>query len=286
MKGERKMKMRSRKILAGVTALALCLVLTACGSSQSAATPSPSPSPTETPQQVIKVGMMATLKPFVYTDDSDNIIGYDIDMLNAIDELLPDYTFEYQNLQFSVLFTSLENGTVDMLTGTIGRNAEREAKYLVPSIDSGYVVSSLVVPEDDTATNSFDDMAGKKIPMDPARYEYNVMKEYNDEHPDKAMVIVEMADVTQADSMKMVADGRCDAALIYRDSFEEIQKELDLPVRMSDVYAVKQPYCQLINPSLTEFGAKYEEALQTLIDNGTMSQISVKWLGYDMFADN
>lgn len=283
MKGEKKMKKRFRKILAGMTALALCLVLTACGSSQSAATPTPSP--TETPQQVIKVGMMATLKPFVYTDENDDIIGYDIDMLNAIDELLPDYTFEYQNLQFSVLFTSLENGTVDMLTGTIGRNAEREAKYLVPSIDSGFVVSSLVVREDDTATNSFDDLVAKKIPMDPARYEYNVMKEYNDGHPDKAMVIVEMADVTQADSMKMVADGRCDAALIYRDSFQEIQNELDLPVRMSDVFAVKQPYCQLINPSLTEFGAKYEEALQILIDNGTMSEISVKWLGYDMFAD-
>lgn len=273
-----------KKLVIGVMVLTLSLLMIGCGKSESPSSNAPAASESKPAEEkVIKVGMMATLKPFVFTDEKDKIIGYDIDMLNEIDARLPEYKFEYQNLQFSALFSSLQTGAVDMLTGTIGRNAEREAKYLVPPTDSGRVISSLVVKKDSNI-NSFEDMGGKTIPMDPARYEFNVMKDFNTKNPEKAMIIKEMADVTQADSMKMVADGRVDAALIYRDSFPEIQKELNLPVRMSDVYAVKQPYCQLINPKLTEFGAAYSKALQSMLDDGTLSKLSLNWLGYDMFA--
>ena len=121
--------------------------------------------------EVIKEGAMATLKPFVYTDDNDKIIGFDIDMMNAIDERLEDYTFQYEDLQFSALFVSLQTGAVDMLTGTISRSPEREAEYLVPATDSGSGDSSLVTPDSVTDVNTFEDLAGKKIPMDPGRFE-------------------------------------------------------------------------------------------------------------------
>ena len=85
--------------------------------------------------------------------------------------------------------------------------------------------------------------------------------------------------------MKMVADGRADAALVYRTSFDEIQNELNLPVRMDDSVATRQYFCQLINNDRTEFAAAYEEALQSVIDDGTLSELSIKWLGYDMFAE-
>ena len=235
--------------------------------------------------QVIKIGAMATQKPFIYTDEDDNIIGFDIDMMNAIDERLEDYTFEYQDLQFSALFVSLQTGDVDMLTGGIARTPEREAEYIVPSINSGSEDSSLVVPEADTETHNFEQMGGKSIPMDPSRFEYGEMAAWNEAHPDQAMEIIEMSDVTQAESMKMVADGRADAALVYRTSFDEIQNELNLPVRMDDSVATRQYFCQLINNDRTEFAAAYEEALQSVIDDGTLSELSIKWLGYDMFAE-
>ena len=237
-----------------------------------------------TEAEVIKVGMMASLKPFVYTDDDDNIIGFDIDMMNAIDERLPQYTFEYQDLQFSALFVSLQTGDVDMLTGTIGRTPEREAEYIVPSINSGSGDSSLVVLDTNTDIHTFDDLGGKKVPMDPGRFEYGEMTAYNEANPDNAMEIVEMSDVSQAESMKMVADGRADAAIVYRTSFDEIQAELNLPVRMDDAIVVRQYYCQLINTERGEFAEAYEAALNEVIEDGTLSEISMKWLGYDMFA--
>ncbi len=269
-------------------ACGLCLTalaVTGCSSSSSETQESAEEETQETEAEVIKVGMMATLKPFVYTDDNDEIVGFDIDMMNAIDERLPQYTFEYQDLQFSALFVSLQTGDVDMLTGTIGRTAEREAEYIVPSINSGSGDSSLVVLDTDTETHTFDDLGGKKVPMDPGRFEYGEMIAYNEANPDNAMEIVEMSDVTQAESMRMVADGRADAAIVYRTSYDEIQDELGLPVRMDDAIVVRQYYCQLINTERTEFAEAYEAALQEVIDDGTLSELSMKWLGYDMFAE-
>ena len=87
--------------------------------------------------------------------------------------------------------------------------------------------------------------------------------------------------------VKMVADGRKDAALIYRDSFPSIQEELNLPVKMLDEPSVKLPFTQLINPEMEgaeEFCTALETALQSMIDDGTMSELSNKWVGFDMFA--
>lgn len=276
------------KALVGSLCIA-AMALTGCSSSDSGTeqenTESTENTESGTEPEVIKVGAMATQKPFIYTDEDDNIIGFDIDMMNAIDERLEDYTFEYQDLQFSALFVSLQTGDVDMLTGGIARTPEREAEYIVPSINSGSEDSSLVVLATDTETHTFEEMGGKKIPMDPGRFEYGEIVAWNEANPDKAMEIVEMSDVSQAESMKMVADGRADAALVYRTSFDEIQSQLNLPVRMDDAVATRQYFCQLINNDREEFAKAYEEALQSVIDDGTLSELSEKWLGYDMFAE-
>ena len=237
-------------------------------------------------EKVIKVGMMASVYPYAYIDDDDNLAGYDLDMLAALDEYMEDYTFECEDLQFAVLFESLETGAVDMLTGSINRTAEREEKYVTPTVDSGYNVCSLVVAEDNTDINGIDDMGGKTIAFDPTRAEYPTLTAWNEEHADNPMEIEDMNDPTQADTMKMVADGRKDAALIYRDSFDTIQAELSLPVKMLDEQTTKLAFTQLINPDMEgaeEFRDALDEALTALIEDGTLNEISEKWVGFAMF---
>lgn len=66
-------------------------------------------------EKEIKVGCMASIYPYVYMDDDDNIVGYDVELFAAIDELLEDYTFSFENLEYAVLFESLSTGAVDVL---------------------------------------------------------------------------------------------------------------------------------------------------------------------------
>ena len=236
----------------------------------------------------IKVGCMASVYPYVFMDDDDNIVGYDVDLFAAIDDLLEDYTFTFENLEYAVLFESLSTGAVDMLTGSINRTAEREEKYVTPEEDSGFNVCSLVVRSDEEDIKSLDDMGGKKIAFDPTRAEYATLKEWNEEHSDNPMIIDEMSDPSQADTMKMVADGREDAALIYKDSFDDIQKELSLDLVMLDKPATKLPFTQLINPDMEgaeDLAAAISGALVQLKEDGTLSELSEKWVGFDMFAE-
>lgn len=239
-------------------------------------------------EKEIKVGCMASIYPYVYMDDDDNIVGYDVELFAAIDELLEDYTFSFENLEYAVLFESLSTGAVDMLTGSINRTAEREEKYVTPTEDSGFNVCSLVVRADDNEIKSMDDMGGKKIAFDPTRAEYATLEAWNEEHSDNPMIIDEMSDPSQADTMKMVADGREDAALVYKDSFDDIQEELNLDVVMLDEAATKLPFTQLINPEMEgaeELAAAISDALVQLKENGTLSELSEKWIGFDMYAE-
>lgn len=239
-------------------------------------------------ERTVAVGMMASIYPYCFMDDNDNIVGYDVDMFKELDARMDGYTFTFENLQYAVLFESLETGAVDVLTGSINRTPEREAKYMTPQVDSGNNVCSLVVAEANTDINGLDDMGGKKTAFDPTRAEYPTLVAWNEAHADNPMIIEEMNDPAQAELVKMVADGRIDAALIYRDSFEEIQGELNLPVKMLDENSVKLPFTQLIGPEMegnTEFCAALEVALQSMIDDGTMSKISTQWVGFDMFAE-
>lgn len=236
----------------------------------------------------IRTGCMASIYPYVFLDDDDNIVGYDVDMFAAIDELLEDYTFTFENLEYAVLFESLSTGAVDMLTGSINRTPERDEKYVTPAEDSGFNVCSLVVKSDNDEIKSLDDMGGKKLPFDPTRAEYATLVAWNEEHSDNPMVIDEMSDPSQADTMKMVADGREDAALIYRDSFNDIQEELGLDLKMLDEPATKLGFTQLINPEMEgaeELAEAISGALVELKENGTLSELSEKWLGFDMYAE-
>lgn len=269
-----------------LTAAAMVLGLAACGS-ESAQESQDSTEDGAAEERVIHVGLMASVYPYCYLDDNDEIAGYDVDMLAELDNRMDGYTFELENLQYAVLFESLDTGAVDMLTGSINRSEEREAKYLTPSVDSGYNVCSLVVAEDNTDINGLDDMGGKTMAFDPSRAEFADLEAWNEAHPDNPIQIEEMSDPSQADMVKMVADGRKDAALIYRDSFPSIQEELNLPVKMLDEPSVKLPFTQLINPEMEgaeEFCTALETALQSMIDDGTMSELSNKWVGFDMFA--
>ncbi|MBQ2753329.1 MAG: transporter substrate-binding domain-containing protein [Firmicutes bacterium] len=277
------MKKNLLKKLALVLAGAMIFSATACSSGEETTETAP-----ETAETTVAVGMMASVYPYAFLDDNDNIVGYDVDMLTEMDKRMDDYTFTFENLQFAVLFESLDTGAVDMLTGSINRTPEREEKYMTPQVDSGANVCSIVVADSVTDVNGIDDLGGKTVAFDPTRAEFPTLTAWNEANPDNPMVIQEMNDPTQADLMKLVADGRIDATLIYRDSFPEIQKELNLPVKMLDEPTCKLPFTQLISDQMegnTEFCAAFEEALQSMIDDGTMSAISEKWVGFDMFAE-
>lgn len=286
---------RTTKVGAVLGAAMILLSATACSNSSaspassasgavSAAANAQTSSQNAANVKIIKVGVTNTVPIFLQTDESGNPSGYDIDVLKAINEKLPQYKFEYKEMQFAALSVSLQSGQIDMADGTFNRTAEREKKFLIPKTDYGYVPVSLIVRKDSTIKN-LSDCKGKTVIQEPTTMEFQYLQKWNQDHPNTEYKLNGISGLTEADAYKMVADGRCDAFMGIRTSFDSIQKQLNLNIKLTDEVLFKESYVQMINKNDPELCNAVEKALEELKSDGTLGKLSQKWLGMDLFKD-
>ncbi len=266
----------SRSLLAS---LMLTTVLTGCSSSSSTA------STTSASGEVINVAVGNSMAPFGYLDADGNLIGYDVDVLKAVDEYLDDYTFNLSAMDFSTCVVSIDSGAADMVSHQLVKSEERKEKYIFP--DQYYCLSPMrLVVKKGSNIKSLEDMAGKSLYMNPASYEYGLLTAYNEEHPGKEIVINAVSDMTTADCYKAVANGTVDAELTYQSTYESIVEEIGLADQLetTEVVLVEDTY-QMISKDKPELAERVSEALKSLKEDGTLGEISEKWFGSDYFAE-
>ncbi len=266
----------SRSLLAS---LMLTTVLTGCSSSSSTA------STTSASGEVINVAVGNSMAPFGYLDADGNLIGYDVDVLKAVDDYLDDYTFNLSAMDFSTCVVSIDSGAADMVSHQLVKSEERKEKYIFP--DQYYCLSPMrLVVKKGSNIKSLDDMAGKSLYMNPASYEYGLLTAYNEEHPGKEIVINAVSDMTTADCYKAVANGTVDAELTYQSTYESIVEEIGLADQLetTEVVLVEDTY-QMISKDKPELAERVSEALKSLKEDGTLGEISEKWFGSDYFAE-
>ena len=266
----------SRSLLAS---LMLTTVLTGCASSSSASTS------TSASGEVINVAVGNSMAPFGYLDADGNLIGYDIDVLKAVDEYLDDYTFNLSAMDFSTCVVSIDSGAADMVSHQLVKSEERKEKYIFP--DQYYCLSPMrLVVKKGSNIKSLEDMAGKSLYMNPASYEYGLLTSYNESHPGKEIVIIAVSDMTTADCYKAVANGTVDAELTYQSTYESIVDEIGLADQLetTEVVLVEDTY-QMISKDKPELAERVSEALKSLKEDGTLGEISTKWFGSDYFEE-
>lgn len=266
----------SRSLLAS---LMLTTVLTGCSSSSSASTS------TSASGEVINVAVGNSMAPFGYLDADGNLIGYDVDVLKAVDEYLDDYTFNLSAMDFSTCVVSIDSGAADMVSHQLVKSEERKEKYLFP--DQYYCLSPMrLVVKKGSDIKSLEDMAGKSLYMNPASYEYGLLTSYNESHPGKEIVINAVSDMTTADCYKAVANGTVDAELTYQSTYESIVDEIGLADQLetTEVVLVEDTY-QMISKDKPELAERVSEALTSLKEDGTLGEISKKWFGSDYFEE-
>lgn len=102
----------------------------------------------------------ATWPPMEFVDASGKMVGFDIDLLNAIAEA-GDFTVEVQNTAWDGIFAGLANGDYDAVISsvTITDERRRTMDFSTPYINAGQV---LIVPNDSTATQ-LGDLAGEQV---------------------------------------------------------------------------------------------------------------------------
>ncbi|MGT2829109.1 transporter substrate-binding domain-containing protein [Streptococcus hillyeri] len=142
-------------------ALLSALVLTACSSNGEKAEQTQWDKIKEA--GVLKVATPGTLFPTSYHDDSEKLVGYEIDMMNEIGKRL-DLEIEYQEIGVAEALTSVDSGKVDVSVNNLTPTAERREKYNLSEAYK-YSVSGMIVREDGSSNITAEDLSdwkGKK----------------------------------------------------------------------------------------------------------------------------
>lgn len=107
------------------------------------------------------VGTYAEFPPFQYVDEAGKIVGFDIDVVDAIGEL-EGFAPAWSSQAFVALIEGLESGRLDMVaSGLTITDARREkVDFSEPYFDVSLVV---VVREGDAAVTTLEELKGKRI---------------------------------------------------------------------------------------------------------------------------
>ncbi|GIN97061.1 amino acid ABC transporter substrate-binding protein [Siminovitchia terrae] len=267
-----------KKLWAGAVAL-FGLILFISGCSQSTTKESDG-------KKVIKVAISDEVNPpFLYADEKNEPIGYDIDYMKEIEKKLPDYKFEYIWGEEESNLVGVDTGKYDFAINWFFKNPERQEKFLYSEHEFGYSLTSLITKTDRDDIKTLDDMVGKKFPpVSPSGGLRAILNAYNEQHSDNPLTLESMESPSNAENLKMVDKGKADAMFINVTTFNEIQKELNLDLKVGGVVS-KEPIWTVYNKDNTELAKEMDKATVELIEDGTLSKLAEKWFGVDFFQD-
>jgi polar amino acid transport system substrate-binding protein len=108
----------------------------------------------------ITIASDATFPPMEMVDTNKNIVGFDIDLMNAAAKA-GGFTVEFKNTAWDGIFAGLDNGKYDAVMSSVTITDERKKTmdFSTPYINAGQI---LTVRADETAT-TLADLKGKTV---------------------------------------------------------------------------------------------------------------------------
>lgn len=272
MKKEWSMKNLGCMLLAvSVTAV----MMTGCGSVPAEAA--------EASGEKVVIATGNSFAPYCYLNEDNELVGYDIDVLKALDEHLEAYSFDIQGMSFNTAVVSIDSGAADMVAFQLVPSDDRKEKYIFPETSYMYSPLALCVRTDSGILN-LADMKDKTIYGTPTTYEYVLLKAYNDAHPDTAYEIVAVSDMEVADMYRGVSNKTVDANLTYQATFEKVVPAIGLEnVMLTEPVIIEEAF-YMIAKDKPEFRDAVDKALRELKEDGTLSEICEKYFGEDYFT--
>ena len=109
----------------------------------------------------ITVGTDATWPPMEFVNEDKEIVGYDIDLMNAIADAA-GFEVEFQNTAWDGIFAGLGTGEYDAVISsvTITEDRQQTMDFSEPYINAGQV---LIVQQSTTGVEALEDLQGERV---------------------------------------------------------------------------------------------------------------------------
>lgn len=265
---------------------ALAVLLTGCGSDDKA----DARAETNDDVRKVKVAYVQSSKPTTYTDDDGSATGYDVEVLKAVDELLPQYEFEFVGTSDDDLLVGVEQGKYQVGVKNAFWTEERTAKFIYPKEFIGLSSTGLVLKKENDAIKTLEDFAAADFSLAPIaanNAQYAVIAEHNEAHPDNP-VNLQAGDAFTIDVVQWVNEGRVDGAVIIEAFFDRQVTSEDGPYHnLKDAVVYKEfaviETWPLFNKKEQEFADAFDEAIKKVKEQKIANDLSNEFFGKDLF---
>jgi len=233
---------------------------------------------------VIKAVTGGSPKPYVYVDENNEPTGYDIEVLKAAFDLLPQYDLEIEVADFSAVFAGLTAGNYDIGVNNFSYSEERSQSYLY-SLPYDKVSYVFVYGKDADPITSLEDAAGLSFEGNAGVSVTTAIEKWNELNPDKEVNIT----YTEADTtviLQHIEDGTTDFGIIDGPMYTAYVEEYGFDIGKSDIpeeetkLIADNLYAYYLLPQGSEdLRAELDEAILTLKENGTLQKLSEQFFG-------
>ena len=284
------MKRRTFISLMSVMAAAGVLTLAGCssnsGSSAAASGAASSAASTGAADQLaaiqtngkLVVALEGAWQPWSYHDESDTLVGYDVEVSRAIAEKL-GVEPEYVESDWDSLFAGLDAGRFDIVCNGVEVTDERSKTYDFTT-PYGYIHTALAVRKDNEDIKSFEDLKGKTTANSLASTYMELAESYG--------ATVQGID-TLGETIQLLTAGRIDATLNADVSFYDYlnvhpDADFKLVAQTEDASHVAIPVRK------GDDSASLLEAINTAIEelraDGTLKALGEKYFGQDISSED
>ena len=281
--------MNCKKITAlALTAALSAAVLAGCGSSAASSSAAPTAdsaaatADTAAADQLaqikergtITIAMEGTWAPWTYHDESDNLVGYDVEVGTLIAEKL-GVEPEFVEGEWDGLLAGLDAGRYDIMVNGVDITEERAEKYDF-SEPYAYNRTAVITKGDNDTINTLEDLNGKKTANTISSTYAQLAEQYGAE-------VTGVDDLNQ--TFELLNSGRIDATLNAEVTFYDYTKEhpdanVKIAVLTQDANEVAIPLRK------GEESAALREAINAAIDelraSGQLKELSEKYFGTDI----
>jgi len=278
-KGEFKMKLKKLGLVVGF-ALISGLILAGCGKSaaESQTKVADAGDGAEKKEKIV-IGTGNAFKPYCYLDENGELQGYEKEVLEAVNQRLPQYEFVFDTYEFKNLLPSLDANKIQLASHQFAENEDRKAKYLFA--EEGYTVFSyyITVAEGTKGIEKLSDLEGKKVETSTTSNVASLIEDYNKEHTGQIELVFN--DGSSETTVNNLVNGTADAIIVVEQvadglnkSFNNQLKKVGEPILSSETYFIYDKKSEKLQKEI-------DQALKEIKADGTLSKISEKVLGGD-----
>ena len=220
------------------------------------------------------LGLDATFKPMGYTDENNEIVGFDIDLAEAVCEKL-GVELVKEPINWDTKEQDLSVGKIDCIWNGLSVSPSREEAF---NLSEPYMKNAMVfvVPES-SDINSVDDLAGKKVIVQNGSTARDTLAE------SQLAANMEISSIaTNVEALQQMDINLVDAVFMDEVVAQYEIQNSGKAYRILDEGLSEEEYAIAFRKEDQALRDEVQKILSELKADGTVGEISTKWFGSDI----